>query len=858
MKFLYFGDRHNSERMPANRIDDFKETCIKKDLEIIELGKKNNVSAFLHPGDFWNDSDHKISNEFIQEVVKRWTDNTIDSQKILKQIKNNEIKDLNALYAQVKKYIPLIGVVGNHDLIGNDIASLPNTTTGLLYGLGIMEIATKENPYYFYTDDGLKIAITGTNYHLGMDNESHIDDYVIDEKLGDFHIHIVHGMLSDKSLGKLIRHTTLDQIRHTKADITLCGHDHIGFPTTNIDGKYFVNIGSVTRIRNDKKEIGRMPKVMLIDITKANGIKLEEIYLKSAEQGELVLDRIKIEEKKEREFELEEYKRETREFGLTKTVQIKDIISEIAKSEKIPNEIKDDVIDRITKKETEMISSIPTTTEDDVYIKKVIIENFQSHKYTELNFSKGFNVLVGESRQGKSAILRALRWVYENKPAGKSIIKRGEKEARVTVYLANGTIVSRFIQSASNGKNGFKIVFSDGSEREGNTKLLPEVQNALGFNDFIIDKDLTIPLNFMKQGESWFLIGNKYTSVERAKIIGAIKDTHFADAVKRDLEKENSKLTTEINNSKKKLEKIDQSLEKFDYLVSLEEQIELFSKKVNSIDKKRQTIEKIKEITLQIAQTNDKIKESDLIIHETNNLNGIRSSLTRLIDKNTITNKIQSTYEELYILSRKMNSLLKYINFTNNIYDWKNKFNNVKKSMEMSEKLDTLNNSYKEIVENKNLFENIISAIPDTRSLHSKILKVRERLIEKEKQESLLNVLVKLTKDTKLINNNIIKINYVLANTKTLEDLKIKLTNDKEKHDKLAKLLQSFKNYKDIESKITLEKGVIAEKSKIVDQNIEEYKKLLNEEKICPICYGTLDKAVVNEIIKKHKKGAMI
>ena len=67
-----------------------------------------------------------------------------------------------------------------------------------------------------------------------------------------------------------------------------------------------------------------------------------------------------------------------------------------------------------------------------------------------------------------------------------------------------------------------------------------------------------------------------------------------------------------------------------------------------------------------------------------------------------------------------MNSLLKYINLTNNIYDWKNKFNNVKKSMEMSEKLDTLNNSYKEIVENKNLFENIISAIPDTRSLHSR------------------------------------------------------------------------------------------------------------------------------------------
>ncbi|RLB11180.1 MAG: hypothetical protein DRG39_04680 [Deltaproteobacteria bacterium] len=46
------------------------------------------------------------------------------------------------------------------------------------------------------------------------------------------------------------------------------------------------------------------------------------------------------------------------------------------------------------------------------------IRNFQSHKNTEINFSPGVNVIIGLSDTGKSSILRALRWVVENRPAG--------------------------------------------------------------------------------------------------------------------------------------------------------------------------------------------------------------------------------------------------------------------------------------------------------------------------------------------------------------------------------------------------------------------------------------------------------
>ena len=47
-------------------------------------------------------------------------------------------------------------------------------------------------------------------------------------------------------------------------------------------------------------------------------------------------------------------------------------------------------------------------------ILKVEIKDFQSHKNTNIEFSEGFNCIIGRSDSGKSAILRALRLVICN------------------------------------------------------------------------------------------------------------------------------------------------------------------------------------------------------------------------------------------------------------------------------------------------------------------------------------------------------------------------------------------------------------------------------------------------------------
>lgn len=53
-------------------------------------------------------------------------------------------------------------------------------------------------------------------------------------------------------------------------------------------------------------------------------------------------------------------------------------------------------------------------------IQRVSISNFQSHKNTVLDLVPGVNVIVGASDSGKTAILRALRWLIWNRPSGEA------------------------------------------------------------------------------------------------------------------------------------------------------------------------------------------------------------------------------------------------------------------------------------------------------------------------------------------------------------------------------------------------------------------------------------------------------
>ena len=94
-------------------------------------------------------------------------------------------------------------------------------------------------------------------------------------------------------------------------------------------------------------------------------------------------------------------------------------------------------------------------------INNIKINNFQSHKDTELDFHTGMNVIIGQSDSGKTAILRALDLVIINKPSGSAFVSDGEDTTVVAVTLDSGLVIRR---EKGNKINSYFTELEDGTE----------------------------------------------------------------------------------------------------------------------------------------------------------------------------------------------------------------------------------------------------------------------------------------------------------------------------------------------------------------------------------------------------------
>lgn len=802
-RFLYFGDMHERPSTPSNRIDNYHQSISEKREEIKELGAKYKVDAFLQPGDFLNS--HTYQNDFLLDVVGKWS--MVDTFDLIKQFSLGQLSNKEFQNKLIDaKPIPMIGAIGNHELIGDSLNSYKKTSLRFLEQIGFMQIASKEKPIIFEMENGKTVAITATHYHHGMDKKENLSDYIIEEKAGDYHIHIVHGYLTNKDMGNLLRHTLVDDIApHTNADLTITGHDHIGFPLTEVDGKYFVNPGAIPRMKSDLKEMKRKPKVLLIEIDEVSGLKVKTIYLKSAKKAEEVLDRTKIMQKKEQQGKMEEIKSIVNKANIGKATNITEVIQVISENEKFSNVIKDEVIERVTSKMKSLMKT--NVVADSYYITKMVLENFQSHENTVLEFSEGLNLFTGESGQGKSSVLRGFAFIFENFGRNpRRFIKKGTDFARVTIHLSNGYVISRIIEKSKSGKNGYEIYNpKDGSVESTNTKGLSLVQEILGFNKLNIDTGKDIPINFMKQGTSWFFVGDGYTSSERAKIVGSIYGTHYADAVIKDLEGDLKKYNTQIKANDKEKNTIQENIDSFSYLPQMHAQItelEQLNVEVTELMTKKEKISTL-------------LKEQESIENDIHELNDIIKEL----------NHVENLYAEIYQvkdLMQKRNDIQKlYRSLTTIIADGK---------------------------ESKHVEEQLVN-LPNAQLLLDEISKLVK---DKNTQEELLSKLTQLTDTKNRLGKEIDVSSEIIEKTNSLIDAEYMLTELKVLISKKESVESLINNLTSIEEEEQKQKHkieiVISENEKLVNQ----YKVLLTEIGKCPVCHGTIDNAVISRITDEY------
>ena len=315
MKLLYLTDTHIRGTSPKNRLDDYCETLKEKLKEISNIVKEENVDFVLHGGDLFDRPDVSVS------IVSE--------------------------FAQIFQSfgVPIYIISGNHDIFGHNPDTLDRTMLGLLCNLGVMHLVNYKK--IILEKDNLRVQLTGSPYIYSMDELSNRDNYKVTEvdESCKYAIHMTHGFLIDKPFMKEVSHTLIEDIKDTKADITLGGHYHFGFKTVELDNKYFVNPGALIRISNSKIEMKRRPKVDIINL--GEDIHIEERYLKSAKPGEEVLDRSEMERHQFKGIKMAEFKESIEASANYKSLDIFDLLLRISKSENISEEVKSEALKRV-------------------------------------------------------------------------------------------------------------------------------------------------------------------------------------------------------------------------------------------------------------------------------------------------------------------------------------------------------------------------------------------------------------------------------------------------------------------------------------------------------------------------------
>lgn len=70
----------------------------------------------------------------------------------------------------------------------------------------------------------------------------------------------------------------------------------------------------------------------------------------------------------------------------------------------------------------------------------LLIRNFQSHEESFVEFSPGVTLITGTSNHGKTAILRALNWIINNRPLGDSFIRHDQECCDIILATDKGSV----------------------------------------------------------------------------------------------------------------------------------------------------------------------------------------------------------------------------------------------------------------------------------------------------------------------------------------------------------------------------------------------------------------------------------
>lgn len=358
-----------------------------------------------------------------------------------------------------------------------------------------------------------------------------------------------------------------------------------------------------------------------------------------------------------------------------------------------------------------------------VKIKKIDLINFQSHKFTSLDFADGLNVIVGPSDNGKTSILRAIRWVFFNEPQGLGMLRNNEDFVSIRIYFNNDYSVER----KRSKKENLYIIYNEktGEVQEFNslrTGLPPEVSNVMKIKKITLDKASDINFNIQFQHDGPFMFS--YTATQKSALIGKMYNLDVVDKAIDDTNKDIKSQKSDIKRINEEIKDLDEKIllyKDIDKEEKLLKDRELITKNIEESVEKLNLINSLKDRLLDNKKNKDylleKIKDFDKILSNEALISNASKSFEVLNKYKAYKNKLdlikvdidktEAIYKKSKNITEKLdvdNTIIKNLNAFTKLSELRKRLNEVGASIEkgkyfIKENDDNLNKDLKEYTE---------------------------------------------------------------------------------------------------------------------------------------------------------------
>jgi len=482
-----------------------------------------------------------------------------------------------------------------------------------------------------------------------------------------------------------------------------------------------------------------------------------------------------------------------------------------------------------------------------VILNKVKLNDFVSHKSTELDLGYGINVVIGPNGAGKTSILDAISFALFNDYSGRgrkeNLINSRASKCRTAVEFSEGGIkyAVEWSMERSKSARGSLYRLQDGSRmmlaQGGGSAIVPEIEKILG-----IDKSMFVQSIYVRQGEIEELVTAKPADRKAlvSKLLG-VEDLQRAWESIRLVIDEYEGSSNRLEGELAQKSTIEADKQKY-IAASLESEKALKSRKkdLQEVEKRISALQTLLDQLKENKKTFDKLDKDKSITekaieNDKKRLTEVKTELEKALEAEKKTERLKDEVNKLPFLEKYVEGLANKREQELRQSALREKLTNLERLEDVSRKNEK---DHKLYLENEELLKKKNSERKKLEGANIALEKISKQIqqLEKEEQKKTAELDKELAKWTKTLDESV-----------TLENFETILETKKTEFQSLADELEG--RFDESRKKIS----ILENRKKELTDNISKLESSKAEVTTCPTCETELSVDRVAQLLAKFQ-----